>query len=164
MELFVYLALLFLWYVASLSFLIFWTIVLRNVVYLLTTRSKAWTVFSSSNTGVVCSNPTGGMDVCMPLFCVCVILCVGSGLVVGCSLVQGVLPTVYRIKKPKKRQKSKWLEGRREFTFCVTWYATVLHVWSLWTRQWTFRFHKILGSSWVAAQLAASQEGLSSMK
>jgi hypothetical protein len=33
----------------------------------------------------------------------------------------------------------------------------------LWTRQWTFGFHKILGSSWVAAQLAASQEGLSSM-
>jgi hypothetical protein len=28
---------------------------------------------------------------------------------------------------------------------------------------WTFGFHKKLGSSWVAAQLAASQEGLSSM-
>jgi hypothetical protein len=26
-----------------------------------------------------------------------------------------------------------------------------------------FGFHKMLGSSWVAAQLAASQEGLSSM-
>jgi hypothetical protein len=25
-------------------------------------------------------------------------------------------------------------------------------------------FHKMLGSSWVAAQLAASQEGMSSMK
>jgi hypothetical protein len=34
----------------------------------------------------------------------------------------------------------------------------------LWTRQWTFGFHKILGSSWVAAQLAASQEEFSSMK
>jgi hypothetical protein len=33
----------------------------------------------------------------------------------------------------------------------------------LWTRLWTFGFHKTLGSSWVAAQLAASQEGLSSM-
>jgi hypothetical protein len=33
----------------------------------------------------------------------------------------------------------------------------------LWTRQWTFGFHKMLGSSWVAAQLAASQEGLSSV-
>jgi hypothetical protein len=32
----------------------------------------------------------------------------------------------------------------------------------LWTRQWTFGFHKIPGSSWVAAQLAASQDGLSS--
>jgi hypothetical protein len=35
--------------------------------------------------------------------------------------------------------------------------------WLLWTRQWTSGFHKTLWSSWVAAQLAASQEGLSSM-
>jgi hypothetical protein len=33
----------------------------------------------------------------------------------------------------------------------------------LWTRWWTFGFHKILGSCWVAAHLAASQEVLSSM-
>jgi hypothetical protein len=29
--------------------------------------------------------------------------------------------------------------------------------------EWTFGFYKVLGSSWVIAQLAASQEGLSSM-
>jgi hypothetical protein len=33
----------------------------------------------------------------------------------------------------------------------------------LWTRWWTFGFHRMLGSSWVAAQLAASQEGLRSV-
>jgi hypothetical protein len=33
----------------------------------------------------------------------------------------------------------------------------------LWTQYWTFGFHKMLGSSWVAAQLAAPQEGLSSV-
>jgi hypothetical protein len=33
----------------------------------------------------------------------------------------------------------------------------------LWTRRWTFGFLKMLGTSWVAAQLAASQEGLSSV-
>jgi hypothetical protein len=33
----------------------------------------------------------------------------------------------------------------------------------LWTRYWTFRFHKMLGGSWGAAQLAAPQEGLSSV-
>jgi hypothetical protein len=33
----------------------------------------------------------------------------------------------------------------------------------LWTRLWTFGFLEMLRSSWVAAQLAASQEGLSSM-
>jgi hypothetical protein len=36
--------------------------------------------------------------------------------------------------------------------------------WLLWTRQWTFGFHKMLGNSWVAVQTAASQEGLSSME
>jgi hypothetical protein len=36
-----------------------------------------------SNTGIVGSNPTQGMDVCVRLFCVCVVLCVGSDLVTG---------------------------------------------------------------------------------
>jgi hypothetical protein len=33
----------------------------------------------------------------------------------------------------------------------------------LWIRQWTFGLNKILAISWVAAQLAASEEGLSSV-
>jgi hypothetical protein len=33
-------------------------------------RSKAWTVFARSNTGIVGSNPTQRMDVCLRLFCV----------------------------------------------------------------------------------------------
>jgi hypothetical protein len=40
----------------------------------------------------------------MRLFCVCVVLCVGSGLATGWSTVQRVLPTVYRIKKLKSGQ------------------------------------------------------------
>jgi hypothetical protein len=36
--------------------------------------------------------------------------------------------------------------------------------WLLWARLWTFVFHKMLGNSWVAAQLAASEERLSSVK
>jgi hypothetical protein len=40
-------------------------------------------VFVRSNTGIVGSNPTRGMDVCMRLFCVCVVLCVSSGLATG---------------------------------------------------------------------------------
>jgi hypothetical protein len=32
------------------------------------TRPKAWTVFCRSNTGLVGSNPTSGMDVCVRLF------------------------------------------------------------------------------------------------
>jgi hypothetical protein len=34
-------------------------------------RSKAWTVFARSNAGIVGSNPTQGMDVCVRLFSVC---------------------------------------------------------------------------------------------
>jgi hypothetical protein len=34
----------------------------------------------------------------------------------------------------------------------------------LWTRWWIFVFHKMMGSLWVTVQLAASQEGLSSIK
>jgi hypothetical protein len=51
-----------------------------------------------SNIGVVGSNPTQGMDVCVRLFCVCVVLCVGSGLTTGRSPVEGVLPTVYKLR------------------------------------------------------------------
>jgi hypothetical protein len=77
-------------------------------------RSKAWTVFSRLNAGIVGSNPTRGMDVCMRLFCVCVVLYVGSGLATGWFPVQGVLLTVYRIKKLKKRPRpNKRLENRK---------------------------------------------------
>jgi hypothetical protein len=65
--------------------------------------SKAWTLFARSNTGIVDSNPTQGMDVCVRLLHACVVLCVGSGLASGWSPVQGVLPTVYRMKRLQKR-------------------------------------------------------------
>jgi hypothetical protein len=61
-------------------------------------RSKAWAVFARSNTGIMGSNPTRGMDVYVCLFCVFVVLCVGSGLATGWSPGQQVLPTVYRTK------------------------------------------------------------------
>jgi hypothetical protein len=35
--------------------------------------SKAWTAFARSNTGIMGSNPTRGMDVCVRLFCVCLV-------------------------------------------------------------------------------------------
>jgi hypothetical protein len=40
-----------------------------------TARSKVWTVFARSNAGIMGSNPTRGMDICVRLFCVCVVLC-----------------------------------------------------------------------------------------
>jgi hypothetical protein len=44
------------------------------------------------------------MDVCVRLFYVCVVLCVGSGLAMGRSPVQGVLPIMYRIRNLKNDQ------------------------------------------------------------
>jgi hypothetical protein len=69
-------------------------------------RSKAWTVFARLNAGIVVSNSTQGMNVCLRLFCVCVVLCVGYGLATGRFPVQGVIPSVYRIKKLKRRPRS----------------------------------------------------------
>jgi hypothetical protein len=52
-------------------------------------------LFSPAQTFVIVgSNPIRGMDVCVLLFCVCVVLCAGSGLATGLSPVQGALPTV----------------------------------------------------------------------
>jgi hypothetical protein len=45
-------------------------------------RSKAYTVFARSEVGIVGSNPTRiwVFSVCMRLFYVCVVLCLGRGL------------------------------------------------------------------------------------
>jgi hypothetical protein len=77
-------------------------------------QSMAWTVFACLNTGIVDSNPTRGINVCVCLFRVCAVLCVGSGLATGWSLIQRVLRTVYRIKKLKKRPRFKGLYSHRE--------------------------------------------------
>jgi hypothetical protein len=43
-------------------------------------RSKACTDFAPPNAGIMGLQPTQGMDICVGLFCVCVVLCVGSGI------------------------------------------------------------------------------------
>jgi hypothetical protein len=37
-------------------------------------------------------------DVCVHLFCVCVVFCVDSGLAMGSSPVQGVILTAYELR------------------------------------------------------------------
>jgi hypothetical protein len=59
----------------------------------ITWGTKTWTVFARSESGIVGSNHTQGMDVCVHLFCFCVVQCLGSGLSTVWSLVQGALPT-----------------------------------------------------------------------
>jgi hypothetical protein len=51
----------------------------------LASRSKAWTAFALSKTGVGGSNPTQNVNVCVRLFHVCTVLCAGSGLASGWS-------------------------------------------------------------------------------
>jgi hypothetical protein len=74
--------------------------------------SKAWTASTRSNTRIVGSNPTQGMDVCVHLTCVCLVLCIGRGFAMGLSPVQGVLPTVYRITKILKAVKVEQKDRR----------------------------------------------------
>jgi hypothetical protein len=70
--------------------LFIWSLLFTRPV-IVAARSKAWTVYPPSDAGIVGSNSTQGMDVwCVYAF----ILCLGSGLATGCSLVQGVLPSV----------------------------------------------------------------------
>jgi hypothetical protein len=59
-------------------------------------RSKECIVLSRSEAGIVGSNPTQDMDVWFvrAFFCVCVVLCIGRGLVTSWSPVQVVLPSV----------------------------------------------------------------------
>jgi hypothetical protein len=63
---------------------------------------KAWTVFVLSNTGIVGSNPTWSMDVCVLLFCLCAVLWARSGLATGWSPVQ----EYYRLCKRLRNWKS----------------------------------------------------------
>jgi hypothetical protein len=42
---------------------------------LIMAASGTWNIFARSNTGIVGSNSTQGMDVCPRFFCVCVVLC-----------------------------------------------------------------------------------------
>jgi hypothetical protein len=74
-----------------------------NLPITVAVRSKVWTVFTHSNTRIVGSNPTQGMDVCA-FICICVVLRVGSGLATGRSPAQGVLPTVYWLSNWKNSQ------------------------------------------------------------
>jgi hypothetical protein len=46
-------------------------------------RSKALTVFAGLKAGIAGSNPTQNVEVCVRLFCVCIVLRVGSGLATG---------------------------------------------------------------------------------
>jgi hypothetical protein len=69
-------------------------------------RSKAWTVFSRSDTGIVGLNPTWGVDVCVRLFCVCAVLCAGSGLTTGWCPPKESYRLCKKIKKLKKWRRS----------------------------------------------------------
>jgi hypothetical protein len=91
-------------------------------------RSKTWTVFAHSSTGIVGSNSTLAMDVYVRLFCVFAAMCVGRGLATGWSPFQGVVDCVYRITRLKKatraqkkgcRDVDEWILSR-VWVLCVT--------------------------------------------
>jgi hypothetical protein len=56
-------------------------------------------VFARTNTEIVVPIPTGGMNICVRLSCLCVVLFVGSGLATDWSPIEGVLKRAIRSKK-----------------------------------------------------------------
>jgi hypothetical protein len=70
-------------------------------------------------------------------------------------------------KIPLGKPRRRWVDNIEIYLRAIGWVVWAGSVWLrvgtsgglLWTRWWTFGFHKILGSSWVPAQLAASQKG-----
>jgi hypothetical protein len=103
-------------------------LVVHPVLTTVVAPSKAWTVFARLNAGIVCSNTTQGLDVCLRLFCICVVLCVGSGFVTDWSPVNGVLPTMYKIKKLRRRPVfNKELESRTKSSINI-WLSTTWHL------------------------------------
>jgi hypothetical protein len=74
-------------------------------VYLITVaaQAKAWTIFARSNTGIMGSNPTQDMDVCVRLFCLHAVVCVQTAALQMADPPSGFLTTMYKIMKLKER-------------------------------------------------------------
>jgi hypothetical protein len=83
-------------------------------LFLVVARAKAWTVFAGSNTAIVVSNPFQGMGVCVRLFCVCVVMCVGSGLETDWSPVQGTYRLCRGSRNWKSGQSPQGLQSHRQ--------------------------------------------------
>jgi hypothetical protein len=103
-----------------------------HVLIPVATQSKTWTVFACSNTGIMGSNLTQGMDVCVRLFRVHVVLHVGCSCAMSWSPVQEVLPTVHRTEKLKKWPRStRAVEAQREKKNGAMWVLNVANRLSL---------------------------------
>jgi hypothetical protein len=72
--------------------------------------SKEWTVLAHLDAGIVGSNPPRDVDVYVYVYVysVFVLSCVGRGLAMSWSLIQGVLPTVLD-KETEVKRKVSWM-------------------------------------------------------
>jgi hypothetical protein len=74
-------------------------------------------------------------------------------------------------RRPLGRSRLRWVDNirmdTREIEWCGMDWIDVAQIGTrgclLWTRQWTYGFHNMLITPWVAAELPAPQEGLSSI-
>jgi hypothetical protein len=90
-------------------------------------RYKAWTLCAPSNAGFVGSNPTQRMDVCVRLFCVCVVLCICRGRATGWSLFKESYRLCIGLRNWKEGQgptkDCRWMDGwigRKFLNFSLT--------------------------------------------
>jgi hypothetical protein len=77
----------------------------QRLLFTVAEWSEAWTVLARLDAGIVGSNLTRGMDVYVYVYVYSVFVssCVGTGLAMSWSLVQGILPTVLDKETEMKR-------------------------------------------------------------
>jgi hypothetical protein len=80
-----------------------------NMVNTVDARSKTCNIFACSYTGIACSDPTRGMDVC--IYSVFMLSCEDSCLATGWSPGQGILLTMYDIQI-SELIKFEWAQAR----------------------------------------------------
>jgi hypothetical protein len=108
-----------------------------NLQITVSARSKAWTLLAHWNAGIVCSNPTQSMNVCV-CFSVFLLFCVGSVLATAWSLVRRVILTVKKYyyeteaearaqQKTEEPQMNEWMSEQIRYHFVNVSCGLLLH-------------------------------------
>jgi hypothetical protein len=92
-------------------------------------RSKGWTVFARSNAGVVGSNPTEGMDVCVRVYSVFLLSCVYVAAFRRADHSYRLCKKVYETEEEARAQQrgcsaiDEWMKESCPYSQLINYYA-----------------------------------------